>query len=65
MRNASLKQRIPCIMRTTIFGPFSAAKKGALYTGKYGNIRYYQVALLSSLFPTQGSCGQLKLQIYF
>ena len=37
MRDASLKQRIPCIKRISIFGPFSARKKCALYTGKYGN----------------------------
>ena len=30
------KQRIPCIMRISIFGAFSAGKKCALYTGKYG-----------------------------
>ena len=36
MRDASLKQRIPCIIRISIFGPFSARKKCALYTGKYG-----------------------------
>ena len=44
MREASLKQRIPCIMRISIiiFGPFSARKKGALYTGKYG-IQYIYI----------------------
>ena len=36
IRDASLKQRIPCIMRISIFGAFSAGKKCALYTGKYG-----------------------------
>ena len=36
MRDASLKQRIPCIMRISIFRAFSAGKKCALYTGKYG-----------------------------
>ena len=36
MRDASLKQRIPCIMRISIFGAFSAGKKCTLYTGKYG-----------------------------
>ena len=36
MRDASLKQRIPCIMRISIFGAFSAGKKCALYMGKYG-----------------------------
>ena len=36
MSDASLKQRIPCIMRISIFGAFSAGKKCALYTGKYG-----------------------------
>ena len=38
MRDASLKQRIPCITRISIFGAFSAGKKCALYTGKYGNL---------------------------
>ena len=38
MRDASLKQRIPCIIRISIFGAFSAEKKCTLYTGKYGNI---------------------------
>jgi len=28
---------ILCIIRTSIFGPFSAGKKCVLYTGKYGN----------------------------
>jgi len=37
MRDASLKQRIPCIMRISLFGAFSAGKKCALYTDKYGN----------------------------
>ena len=36
MRDASLKQRIPCIIRISIFRAFSAEKKCALYTGKYG-----------------------------
>ena len=36
MRDASLKQRIPYIIRISIFGAFSAGKKCALYTGKYG-----------------------------
>ena len=36
MRDASLKQRIPCIIQTAIFGTFSAGKKCASYTGKYG-----------------------------
>ena len=38
MRDASLKQRFPCIMRISIFGAFSAGKKCALYTGKYGSL---------------------------
>ena len=36
MKDASLNQRIPCIIRISIFGAFSARKKCALYTGKYG-----------------------------
>ena len=43
MRDASLKQRIPYIMRTAIFGPFSARKKCALYMGKYGILINYLV----------------------
>ena len=43
MRDASLKQRIPCIMRISIFGAFSAGKKCALYTGKYG--KYVSLSL--------------------
>ena len=38
MRDATLKQRIPCIMRISIFGAFSAGKKCALYKGKYGTL---------------------------
>ena len=36
MRDASLKQRILCIIRIAIFGTFSGGKKCVLYTGKYG-----------------------------
>ena len=36
MRDATLKQRIACITHISNFGPFSAGKKCALYTGKYG-----------------------------
>ena len=36
MTDTSLKQRIPCIIRISIFGAFSAEKKCALYMGKYG-----------------------------
>ena len=43
MRDASLKQRVPCIMLISIFGNFSAGKKCALYTGKYGT--YYLTQL--------------------
>ena len=38
IREASLKQRIPCIIRISIFGAFSAGKKCALYMGKYGSV---------------------------
>ena len=37
LRDASVKQRIPCIIRISIFRVFSAEKKCALYMGKYGN----------------------------
>ena len=36
MRDVRQKQRIPCIMRISLFGAFSAGKKCALYMGKYG-----------------------------
>ena len=50
MRDASLKQRIPCIMRISIFGAFSAGKKCALYTGKYG---IHEVDLYTSKYGKQ------------
>ena len=37
-RDASLKQRIPCIIGISIFGAFSGEKKCALYMGKYGSL---------------------------
>ena len=37
-RDASLKQRIPCVIRISILGAFSAGKKCALFTGKYGTL---------------------------
>ena len=39
MRDASLKQRTPCIISLSFFGAFSVGKKCALYTGKYGSFR--------------------------
>ena len=36
MRDASLKQTIPCILRISIYGAFSAEKNCTLYMGKYG-----------------------------
>ena len=42
MRDARLKQRIPCIIRISIFGAFLAEKKCTLYTGKHGNCRSNQ-----------------------
>ena len=48
MRDASLKQRIPCIMRISIFGAFSAGKKCALYTGKYGMLSLCIVCYFSA-----------------
>ena len=45
-------QRIRCIMHISIFGAFSAGKKGALYTGKYGNFaRTAKTILTTALFP--------------
>ena len=37
MRDARLKQRIPCIIRISIFGAVLAEKTCILYTAKYGN----------------------------
>ena len=41
MRDASLKQTIPCIIRISIFGLFSAWKKCALYMGKYSTQSFF------------------------
>ena len=41
MQDASLKQRIPCIILTSIFGRFSVGKKCTLYMGKYGMFHWY------------------------
>ena len=49
MRDASLKQRIPCIMRISIFEAFSAGKKCALYTGKYGTQLTFKPPLVPGL----------------
>ena len=35
MRDASLKQRIPCVIRISILGAFFSGKKCTLYKGKY------------------------------
>ena len=35
MKDVSLKHRILCMIRISIFGAFFAGKKCALYTGKY------------------------------
>jgi len=45
------KTKDPCIMRISIFGAFSAGKKCALYTGKYGSpfFRYTTIAMSSIL----------------
>jgi len=48
MRDASLKQRIPCIMHISIFGAFSAGKKCALYTGRYGTVK-----IVSTMFDSK------------
>ena len=37
MRDARLKQRIPCIIHISIFGAVLAEKTCILYTAKYGN----------------------------
>ena len=50
MRDASLKQRIPCII--SIFGAFSAGKKCALYTGKYGSSLVFH----KHRVPAQDTC---------
>ena len=46
MRDASLKPRIPCIIRISIFGVFSAEKKCTLSTGKYANINSVKLTRL-------------------
>jgi len=51
MSDASLKQRIPCIIRISIFGAFSAGKKCALYTGKYGTFRQWMVEIVIIVPP--------------
>ena len=45
MRDASLKQRIPCIICISVFGALSAGKKCALYTGKCGGVLQVSVLL--------------------
>ena len=57
MRGVSLKQRIPCIIRISIFAAFSAGKKCALYTGKYGTIT------VSTLISHNTLLFKLKIQI--
>ena len=44
MRDASLKQRIPCTIRISSFGAFSAGKKCAFYTCKYGKQEHYELS---------------------
>ena len=56
MRDASLKQRVPCIMRISIFGAFSAGKKCALYTGKYG--------ILDRVLGCKGSTDKYGVSIF-
>ena len=51
MRDASLKQRIPCIIRISIFAAFSVAKKCALYTGKYSIVRPSTLSLCVAPIP--------------
>ena len=41
MRDAHLKQWIPCIIRISIFGAVLAGKKCILYTGKYGSRKHF------------------------
>ena len=54
MRDASLEQRIPCIMCISIFGAFSAGKKCALYTGKYGSVHISKQVLTRIVFSKDG-----------
>ena len=49
IRDASLKQRIPCIIRISIFGDFSAGKKCTSYTGKYGKYAFHTLVLFSDV----------------
>ena len=47
----SVTQRIPCIIRISIFGAFSAGKRYALYTGKYGNLSAFVIKFeMKSIF---------------
>ena len=48
MRDASLKQRIPCIIHISIFRAVSVGKKCALYTGKYGIdfVKHYFIGMI-------------------
>ena len=48
MRNACLKQWIPCIIRISIFGAVLAGKKCVLYTGKYGTSHKSHMSKCSS-----------------
>ena len=46
MREVSLKQRIPCIIRISISRAFSVENKCTLFMGKYGNdLRSYILQL--------------------
>ena len=51
MGRVSVTQRIPCIIRISIFGAFSAGKRYALYTGKYGNLSAFVIKFeMKSIF---------------
>lgn len=73
MKDASLKQWVPCIPYISLFGAFSAGKKHALHTGKYGNSDNYNnhkikiimiIFLQSFILNLLGVQETNKLQLY-
>lgn len=73
MKDASLKQRVPCITCISIFWAFSAGKKCALHTGKYRNSDNYNnhkikiimiIFLQSFILNLLGVHETNKLQLY-
>ena len=60
MRDASLKQRIPCIICISIFRAFSVEKKCALYRGKYGKLDIEETPTSKEELPDEEMiCGNV------